>query len=79
MEDELGATRGTRLGGERCLQGFGWESRSEETTGPRRSWGNNIILDRTKIEVGGANWIQLTEDTVQWRVFLNTVMNLRVP
>jgi hypothetical protein len=27
----------------------------------------------------GANWIQLSQDRVQWRAFVNTVMNLRVP
>jgi hypothetical protein len=33
MEDEVGGTCGTRGGGERCLQGFGWEARKEDTTG----------------------------------------------
>jgi hypothetical protein len=27
----------------------------------------------------GANWIQLSQDRVQWRACVNTVMNLRVP
>jgi hypothetical protein len=27
----------------------------------------------------GANWIQLAQDRVQWRVCMNTVMDLRVP
>jgi hypothetical protein len=26
-EDEVGGTCGTHVGGERCLQGFGWEVR----------------------------------------------------
>jgi hypothetical protein len=25
------------------------------------------------------NWIRLAQDRVQWRVVVNTVMNLRVP
>jgi hypothetical protein len=29
--------------------------------------------------IDGANWIQLAQDRVQWRVFVSTVMNLRVP
>jgi hypothetical protein len=29
----VGGTCGTHGGGERCLQGFGWEARREETTG----------------------------------------------
>jgi hypothetical protein len=31
-----------------------------------------------EIEIDGANWIQLAQDRVQWRAFVNTVMNLRV-
>jgi hypothetical protein len=26
----------------------------------------------------GANWIRLAQDRVQWRAFVNMVMNLRV-
>jgi hypothetical protein len=29
----VGGTCGTRGGGERCLEVFGWEARREETTG----------------------------------------------
>jgi hypothetical protein len=32
-----------------------------------------------EIGIDVANWIQLTQDMVQWRAFMNTVMNLRVP
>jgi hypothetical protein len=32
-EVEVGWTCGTHGGGERCLQGFGWEVRRQETTG----------------------------------------------
>jgi hypothetical protein len=46
---------------------------------PRRRWEDNINTDLREIGVDGANWIQLAQDRVQWRVFLNTVMNLRVP
>jgi hypothetical protein len=27
----------------------------------------------------GASWIRLAQDRVQWRAFVNTVLNLRVP
>jgi hypothetical protein len=45
---------------------------------PRPRWKDNIKLDRREIGIGGANWIQLAQDRVQWRAFVNTVMNLRV-
>jgi hypothetical protein len=46
---------------------------------PRRRWEDNIKMDLTEIEIDGANWIQLAQGRVQWRAFVNTVMNLRVP
>jgi hypothetical protein len=46
---------------------------------PRRRWEDNIKMDLREISIDGANWIQLAQDRVQWRVFVNTVMNLRVP
>jgi hypothetical protein len=46
---------------------------------PRRRWEDNIKLDLGEIGIDGANWIRLTQDRVQWRAFVNTVMNLRVP
>jgi hypothetical protein len=46
---------------------------------PRRRWEDNIKMGLKEIEVDGANWIRLAQDRVQWRAFVNTVMNLRVP
>jgi hypothetical protein len=46
---------------------------------PRCRWKNNIKMDFREIGIGGANWIQLAQDRVQWRACVNTVMNLRVP
>jgi hypothetical protein len=45
---------------------------------PRRGWENNIRMDLREIGIDGANWIQLALDRVQWRIFVNTVMNLWV-
>jgi hypothetical protein len=45
----------------------------------RRRWEDNINQDLREIGIDGTNWIQLAQDTVQWRTFVNTVMNLRVP
>jgi hypothetical protein len=42
---------------------------------PRRRWKDNINLNRTEICIGGANWIRVAQDRVQWQAF----MNLRVP
>jgi hypothetical protein len=46
---------------------------------PRRVWEDNIKMDLREIGIDRANWIRLTQDRVQWRAFVNTVMNLRVP
>jgi hypothetical protein len=46
---------------------------------PRRRWEDNIKMDFGEIGIDGANWIWLAQDRVQWRAFVNTVMNLRVP
>jgi hypothetical protein len=46
---------------------------------PRRRWEDNIKPDLREIGIDGANWIRLAQDSVQWRDFVNTVMNLRVP
>jgi hypothetical protein len=46
---------------------------------PMRRWEDNIKMDLREIEIDGANWIRLAQDRVQWRAFVNTVINLRVP
>jgi hypothetical protein len=46
---------------------------------PRRRWEDNIKMDLREIGINGANWIQLAQDRVQWRAFVYTVMDLRVP
>jgi hypothetical protein len=46
---------------------------------PRRRWEDNIKTDLKEIGIDGANWIRLARDRVQWRDFVSTVMNLRVP
>jgi hypothetical protein len=76
----VGGTCDTYGGGERCLQGFDWDVRRQETTGKTmRRWEDNIKMDLKEIGFDGANWIRLAQDRVQWRAFVNTVMNLRVP
>jgi hypothetical protein len=46
---------------------------------PRHGWEDNIKLDLREIGIDWANWIWLAQDRVQWRAFVNTVMNLPVP
>jgi hypothetical protein len=46
---------------------------------PRRRWVDNIKMDVTEIGWNGIDWIELAQDRNQWRVLVNTVMNLRVP
>jgi hypothetical protein len=45
----------------------------------RRRWEDNIKMDFREIGIDGENWIQLAQDRVQWRAFVNTGMNLLVP
>jgi hypothetical protein len=45
---------------------------------PRHRWKENIKMDLGEIGIDGANWIWLAQDRVQWRAFVDTVMNLRV-
>jgi hypothetical protein len=45
---------------------------------PRCRWEDKIKVDLREVGVDGANWIQLAQDRVQWRAFVNTVINLRV-
>jgi hypothetical protein len=46
---------------------------------PRRRCEDNIKMDLREIGIDGVKWIRLAQDRVQWRAFVNTVMNLRVP
>jgi hypothetical protein len=41
---------------------------------PRRRWEDNIKLDLREIGIDGANWIRLAQDRIQWRTFVNTVI-----
>jgi hypothetical protein len=45
---------------------------------PRRTWEGNIKINLREIGID-ENWIRLAQYRVKWRVFVNTVTNLRVP
>jgi hypothetical protein len=46
---------------------------------PRSRLEDNIKMDLREIGIDGANWTQLAQDSVQWRAFVNTAMNIQVP
>jgi hypothetical protein len=46
---------------------------------PRRRCEDNIKMDLREKGINGANWIMLAQDRFQWRAFVNTVMDFRVP
>jgi hypothetical protein len=45
----------------------------------RRKREDIVKLDLREIDIDGANFIRLAQDSLQWRAFVNMVMNLRVP
>jgi hypothetical protein len=45
---------------------------------PRCRWEDNMKMDLREIWIDVANWIQMAQNRVQWRAFVNTVMNLQV-
>jgi hypothetical protein len=45
----------------------------------RPRWEDNIKMDLRKTGIGGANWIRLAQDRVQWGAFVNMIMNLWLP
>jgi hypothetical protein len=45
---------------------------------PRRRWMDNIKMDLRDIKCDDMDRIDLSQDRDQWRVLVNTVMNLRV-
>jgi hypothetical protein len=72
-------TCGTHGGGETCLEVLvGRPEGKRPLERPRRRWEDNIKRDLKEIGIDIVNWIRLAQDRVQWRAFVNTVMNLRV-
>jgi hypothetical protein len=76
-----GAGHVARIGEGKGVYGvlFGRPQAKRPLGRPRRRWEDNIKLDLRKIVIDGANWIRLAQDRVQWRAFVNDVVNLRVP
>jgi hypothetical protein len=43
---------------------------------PRRRWENNIRMDLAEVGFDDMDWNHLARDRDQWKVVVNTVMNL---
>jgi hypothetical protein len=67
------------MGKERCIDGFGGESRGIETTWKTPSVWGNIEMDIIVTECEGINWIALAKYRDKWQALVNMAMNLRVP
>jgi hypothetical protein len=46
---------------------------------PRRRLMDNIKMDLREIGWDGVDWIDISQDRGQWRVLVNTVLNIRAP
>jgi hypothetical protein len=57
--------------------GYWWESHKEKSQNrPKCRQLNNIKMDFGETGWGGMEWINLAQDRDQWKVLVNTVMNL---
>jgi hypothetical protein len=69
-----------RMGMMKCIQYFYWKACRERPLGrPEHKWEDNIRMDFREIGRKGVDRMHLVQDRVQWRAFVKTVMNLRVP
>jgi hypothetical protein len=46
---------------------------------PRHRWADIFRMDLEEVGWGDVDWITLAQDRNRWRVFVNLVLNLRVP
>ena len=78
---EVGRECNTCGGEERCRRGFGGENLRERDHLGETGVDGRIILRWIfrKWDVGGMDWIELTQNRDRWRAFVNAVMKLRVP
>jgi hypothetical protein len=76
----VGGTCGTHGGGKSVYRFLVGRPENNKPMGrPRRRREDNIKMELRETGVYGAKWVRLTQDRVQLRDFVNTIMNLRVP
>jgi hypothetical protein len=73
---EMGRACSTNGGG--MYIGHWWESQKRPLGRPRCRWVDNIKTDLREIWWHGVDWIDMAQDTDQWKALVNTVLNLRV-
>jgi hypothetical protein len=67
-------------GEEECIYEISGKVRKKEPLGrQRRRWVDYIKIDVRDIGWGGIDWIDLAQDSNQWRILLNTGLNLWSP
>jgi len=76
----MGGACSTYEGGGEVYNGFWWGNLREIAHLEDPGMGGSIILRLIfgKWE-GGMDWIDLAQDIDRWRVFVNALMNLRIP
>ena len=77
-KNEMGWACGTCEREERCTQGFGGQTLGKESL--RRTtckWEDNFKMDFQEGGQGNMDWINMAQDTVRWRAFVNALGDLR--
>jgi hypothetical protein len=62
-----------------CRVLVGRSERKRPLGRPRHRWKDNMTMDLREIGIDEANWLRLAQDRVQWRAFVDTLMNLQFP
>jgi hypothetical protein len=65
---------------EKCIQGFGGETRGKEPLGrPKYRWEDDIKMHLQEMGCGVVHWTELAQDSDRWRGLVNVVMNSQAP